>query len=682
MMWQDTPYTIPLVAASAVSIILGLHILLRYHWFGNKVGAVAIFANTEWILAYSMELASASLPVMIFWDKIQVIADIVLRTAWLVYTIYYTGHERWLHRYTLAALLVVPFITSVLALTNEVHGLIWTSHFLITDGPFFTLDETYGHWFWFYIVYAFMLFLSGCVLLVQILVRSHRPYRLQSGALLFGAAVPMAAAGLVLSGLNPFPYLNMIPAALVVTNFTVALSIIYFWLGDIVPLARETVIDSIHDSVIILDTENRIVDANPSAQTLMGTSEFIGKSIWKVWPEWSNQGELVISGDTDEEIVLDYKHHIYDVEISPLSDWLDRPIGQAVVLRDITDRKRVEKAEKYRLLAENVRDVIWTSDLNLHFTYMSPSVKHLRGYTAEEVMTQSLDEVLTPSSLDVALKTLQEELTKMSMDREDITRSLTLELEHTCKDGSTVWAEVKMTGLRDANGLITGILGVSRDITERKKAEDRIKASLEEKEVLLREIHHRVKNNIQVISSLLRLQSHYIKDKKYKEMLKESQNRIKSMALVHEKLYQSESLASINFKDYIETLVRTLFRAYRTSTDRIDLNLEVEDVSLDIDTAIPCGLIINELVSNALEHAFPDSREGEITISLHPVNSFIELAVSDNGVGLPEGFDFRTTETLGLHLVTLLAENQLEGEINVDQSRGTSFRIRFKKVKQ
>ncbi len=681
MMWQDTPYTIPLVAASALSIILGLHILLRYHWFGNKVGAVAIFANTGWILGYSLELASASLPVMIFWDKMQFIAIIVLPTVWLVFTIYYTGHERWLHRYTLAALFVVPFITSVLALTNEVHGLIWRSYSLITDGPFFILDETYGHFFWFYTAYASMLFLSGCVLLVQILVRSHRSYRLQSGALLFGAAAPVAAAGLVLSGLNPFPYLNLIPVALVVTNLTVALSIIYFWLGEIMPLARETIIDSIHDSVIILDPENRIVDANPSAQTFIG-SEFIGKSIETVWPEWSNQVEPVICGDADEEIVLDHKQRIYDVEISPLSDWHDRPRGQAVVLRDITDRKRVEKAEKYRLLAENVRDVIWTSDLNLRFTYMSPSVKHLRGYTAEEVMTQSLDEVLTPSSLDVALKTLQEELTKVNQDQEGIARSLTLELEHTCKDGSTVWAEVKMTGLRDANGSITGILGVSRDITERKKAEDRIKASLEEKEVLLREIHHRVKNNIQIISSLLRLQSQYIKDKKYKEMLKESQNRIKSMALIHEKLYQSESLASINFKDYIETLVHTLFRAYRTSTDRIDLNLEVEDVSLDVDTAIPCGLIINELVSNALEHAFPGGREGEITIALHPVNGVIELVVSDNGVGLPEDFDFQTTETLGLHLVRLLAENQLEGEINVDQGRGISFRIRFKKVKQ
>ncbi|MBU7030574.1 MAG: ATP-binding protein, partial [Theionarchaea archaeon] len=202
--------------------------------------------------------------------------------------------------------------------------------------------------------------------------------------------------------------------------------------------------------------------------------------------------------------------------------------------------------------------------------------------------------------------------------------------------------------------------------------------SLREKEVLLREIHHRVKNNLQVISSLLNLQSAYIKDKQYAEMLKESQNRIKSMALIHERLYQSETLANIEFSTYVRTLVSGLVCSYGVSADHITLTIDADNVFLDVDAAIPCGLIINELVSNCLKHAFPD-RKGEVTVALHSVDGQIELVISDNGVGIPDNIDFKNTETLGLRLVTILAEEQLNGEITLDKSKGTAFIITFRR---
>jgi two-component sensor histidine kinase len=225
-------------------------------------------------------------------------------------------------------------------------------------------------------------------------------------------------------------------------------------------------------------------------------------------------------------------------------------------------------------------------------------------------------------------------------------------------------------------------VAIVHDITERKRAEEQLKTSLKEKEVLLKEIHHRVKNNLQIISSLLKLQSEYIQDEQMLRMFRESQNRVKSMALIHEKLYQSKDLVKLDLVEYIRNLAAYLFRSYGVDSYAISLQIEVDNVSLGIDTAIPCGLIINELVSNSLKHAFPASREGEIRIAFRSGrdNQFT-LIVSDNGAGLPRDLDFLKTESLGLQLVNMLV-HQLEGAIELDRSGGTAFKITFEKPEE
>ncbi|MBW1917708.1 MAG: PAS domain S-box protein [Deltaproteobacteria bacterium] len=215
-------------------------------------------------------------------------------------------------------------------------------------------------------------------------------------------------------------------------------------------------------------------------------------------------------------------------------------------------------------------------------------------------------------------------------------------------------------------------------IIQRQQAEELIKASLREKEVLLKEIHHRVKNNMQIISSLLKLQAGYADDPKVCEVIQDSQNRIKIMALVHELLYQSPDLARIDLPSYIKTLVEGLYQTYRADSTKIALKLAVEDVHLGVDIAIPCGLIINELVSNSLKYAFPDHKKGEINLSLHSMgDQKLELIIRDNGVGLPEDFDFNKAESLGLHLVHILIEEQLQGKIRLNRTGGTEFIIEF-----
>ena len=215
------------------------------------------------------------------------------------------------------------------------------------------------------------------------------------------------------------------------------------------------------------------------------------------------------------------------------------------------------------------------------------------------------------------------------------------------------------------------------EIAERKSTEIKLKELLGEKELLLQEIHHRVKNNLQVISSLLDLQSQYIKEKETLEVFRESQKRVKSMALVHEQLYQSKNFRQINFADYLKNLTSYLFNAYPINTDKIKLKLNIEYVNLNINTAIPCGLIICELVSNALKYAFPTSREGTIDIAFYSdSDKNFTLIIRDDGIGFNQNIDFNSVKSLGLKLVSLLA-NQLEATLEFNSSAGTKVCLKF-----
>ncbi|MDM8552434.1 histidine kinase dimerization/phosphoacceptor domain -containing protein [Desulfobacterales bacterium HSG2] len=215
-----------------------------------------------------------------------------------------------------------------------------------------------------------------------------------------------------------------------------------------------------------------------------------------------------------------------------------------------------------------------------------------------------------------------------------------------------------------------------------RESEERIAASLREKEILLAEIHHRVKNNLQIVTSLLNLQSDQLKDRQVYDIFQKSRNRVRAMALVHETLFLSSDLSCLDSGTYIRKLAATLMRTAGIPHQRIRMETEADDILLNLDDAVPVGLIINELITNSLRYAFPDSTPGEIRISTRLVDEDqVELSVCDNGTGFPPGFDFRRAETLGLTLVKGLTEEQLEGSLRLDQTRGTRFTIRFRQKK-
>ena len=354
----------------------------------------------------------------------------------------------------------------------------------------------------------------------------------------------------------------------------------------------------------------------------------------------------------------------------------DKIIGSRGVLIDISELKKAEKAiivseEKYRSIFETAPNLIISMDDNFNIVDCNNLIQNTLGYNEDEIIGKSMIEIIHSGCLIEA----QEYFKKLSA--KDC--SYNNEYKLIKKDGTVIDVLINAAALKDDDKKYSRTICIIQDITEHNRAGEKIKASLKEKEILLKEIHHRVKNNLQVISSLLDLQSNYVDEEEALNVLQESQNRVKSMAMIHEMLYQSTDLASINFSNYIQNVVYDLFYVYTTKSN-IRPIIDVKQVFLNIETAIPCGLIISELVSNSLKYAFPGNNVGEIFVSCHSYDREFELIISDNGIGFPENLDFENIETsLGLRLVSMLV-NQLEGSIKLDRTNGTKFTIKFKEL--
>ena len=349
------------------------------------------------------------------------------------------------------------------------------------------------------------------------------------------------------------------------------------------------------------------------------------------------------------------------------------------IAEDISEGKQAEKAireneERFRQLAENIQDSFWL--LSAEFTdllYLSPAYEQIWGRSSEELYAEPLKLLEWVHPEDRHL--LQEAMTRV-LEGE----STSTEYRMFLPDGTIRWVCDRAFPIYDESGKIYRIAGIGEDISDRKCTEARIQAALREKEVLLKEIHHRVKNNMQVISSLLQLQAQYIEDEPTLTLFEESQTRIHSMALIHEQLYQSEHLDRIDLPPYVQNLVANLYQSFGCGNTAIQFNLNIDPIYLNIETAIPCGLIINELVSNSLKYAFAQSLVGEINIEFHKNNpQEFQLIIQDNGSGFPAGFDVENAETLGLRLVRMLAY-QLEASIDIDSQCGTCYNIIFKEL--
>ncbi|WP_286244365.1 MASE3 domain-containing protein [Methanobacterium ferruginis] len=340
---------------------------------------------------------------------------------------------------------------------------------------------------------------------------------------------------------------------------------------------------------------------------------------------------------------------------------------------EIAERKKAEdEIRMFMNVVESSDDAIITKSLDGTVTSWNKGAEEMYGYSAEEIIGKNIS-ILSPPKLKKEIPDLIDKVEH----GEKIQRYETLRLK---KDGTLINASITLSPVFDISGKMVKISIIARDITDTKKAEDEIKRALKEKEVLLREIHHRVNNNMQIILSLLNLQTQYVETDEALEILQETQNRVKAMATIHENLYQSHDLTTINFAEYIQSLVKGIFFSYRIKEGQIEPIIEIGDVMLNIETAVPCGLIISELVSNSLKHAFSPEQKGIIRISLHSQDDTFTLTINDNGIGFPDDLDFKNTNSLGLQLVNNLI-NQIDGDIQLNKTHGTEFIITFKELK-
>lgn len=351
-----------------------------------------------------------------------------------------------------------------------------------------------------------------------------------------------------------------------------------------------------------------------------------------------------------------------------------------------------QAGKHYEGLVDLVKVIVWRAESqNIQFTYISKDAERILGYAAEE-WTGSEDfwkEHIHPADRNGVVSAFLRASQQKTPEE--------VEYRMIASDGRVVWLQ-NMFRLSSAEGGPNELAGIMVDITDRKVAEEMIRKSneeletriaertaelrkmLQEKEVLIKEIHHRVKNNLQIISSLLKLQKRYSANPDGWDALTESQNRVLSMALIHEKLYETTDFTEINFAAYIQDLARHLFASYGIVPGKINFNVK-SDILLSMDTAVPCGLIVNELISNALKHAFPNSADGEITVSLIKEGQQLHLIVRDNGAGISKQFDMNAIRSLGLKLVTTLA-TQLNGRFEMKGDAGTEMKIIFPVPKQ
>ena len=367
----------------------------------------------------------------------------------------------------------------------------------------------------------------------------------------------------------------------------------------------------------------------------------------------------------DEEIEIEREgmgptwfHH----QVVPVGD------GVAVTLRNITRRKQEEEARLLAAIVDSSEDAIIGKSVDGTIRSWNPGAKRLYGYSAVEVIGKPSSMLLPAGAPDDVLEQCRR------LERGEVVEGY--ESRRRRKDGAEIDVSMRVSPIRDDSGAMVGLSAIARDITTRKDADRKLKASLREKEVLLKEVHHRVKNNLQVISSLLNLEAGRVTQEEALTALRASQSRLRSIALFHESIYQSRDLSRPDIGKYMDDLLRGIRSAYTTTGRRVTVEAMTDDVALDADQVIPLGLITNELVSNAYKHAFPEG-QGRIEVALRARGAEIELVVSDDGIGLPEDLDISNTSTLGLQLVHTLAD-QIGGRVTMERSeRGSVISVSF-----
>jgi len=455
----------------------------------------------------------------------------------------------------------------------------------------------------------------------------------------------------------------------------------------------EKAINSTDIGITITDAnkeDNPIIFANDAFINLTGYSreEIIGENCRFLQADDHNQDGLkdlrdyIKNGEKGRSIIRNYKKDgtpfWNELSIAPITDEHQKLSHFIGIQNDITkliatQQELKNEKDRHSLITENSSDMISRNSFDGTYLYVTPSSKQLLGYTPEELIGKNAFDLMHPEDkekVDEAHKVLHES----SKNNETVTVSY----RKKTKSGNYKWVEtVSRASLNPENNAIVEIQANTRDITKRKSHEMELEYAVHEKDVLLQEIHHRVKNNLAVVSGMLQIQQFEIEDETLGDILGNSVSRIKSMALIHEKLYRSKSLSNLEFDEYLKDLVSTISISHKQS-ENFEIHVNSDKTILNVNQGVPCALIINEIISNAIKHAFIGREHGTIWVRLKEKEDTISISIKDNGVGLPDNTLERKRQSMGLTIIQTLI-TQLQSQLEVSVDNGTEFSFSFSK---
>ncbi|TMD59651.1 MAG: response regulator [Chloroflexi bacterium] len=690
MYWQFTPFALPEILAGCVTTWLAIISWRRRSAPGALPFIIILLAATEYSLGYAVQLGSPDLSTAIFWNNVQWPGAVVLPLAWLAFTLQYTGRTRWLTRRTMVLLSIVPLITLLLIWTNGEHGLMYSNARLDGSVPFAGLVEMYGLLYWVFIGYAYVLLVCGAVLMglfIRTLMRSSSPYRGQIAAVLIAVIAPWIGNVISLFGHRTFNLLDLTPFAFTITGLAMAWSLFRFRLLDVVPVARNTVIDNMSDAVIVLDQHDHMTDLNPAAQRLLGRplSELVGQPLASIASHWPEQVERYSSVmEAHEELVLTVGEmpRSFDLRISPLYHRSGYFVGRVIVLRDITERKQAleslvrAREEQVAIARDNARlyreadsqqqyfealvnicpIAVVRTDVDDLIVACNPAFEQLFGFTQTEILSCNLDELVsTPEHRAEAIS-----YTSRAQEGEVVhTTTRRRRKDQTLVDVEVLGAPVVVAGLRVGN------FAFYLDITERKQAMEALElaraaaeAANEAKSAFLAMMSHEIRTPMNAIigmTGLLLDTDLTDEQREYAETVRASGDAL--LTIINDILDFSKIEAD---KLELEQQPFELRECVESALDLVAARATDKGVDLAylLDERVPAAVYgdvtrLRQIVVNLLSNAVKFTQEGEVVLSVEanhkdderlvPVpdrdglpSYELHVAVRDTGIGISE----------------------------------------------